>query len=40
MLAADGCEQISITAENSHKTVRGASGFLRVLSVAADREKP
>lgn len=40
ILAADGCEKISVTAENSRQAVKAASDLLRALGVTPDREEP
>ena len=39
-LAADGCEKISVTAENSGRAIGAASDLLRAVSVTPDREEP
>ena len=38
-LAADGCEKISVTAENSGRAVGAASDLLRAVSVIPGREE-
>ncbi len=40
ILAADGCEKISVTAENSGRAVKAASGLLRAVGVTPGREEP
>jgi hypothetical protein len=39
-LAADGCEKICVTAENSSRAIRAASDLLRAVSVTPGREEP
>ena len=40
LLAADGCEKISVTGENSGQAVGAASDLLRALGVTPGREEP
>ena len=40
LLAADGCEKISVTAENSGQAVKAASDHLRALGLIPGREEP
>ena len=40
ILAADGCERISVTTENSGQAIEAASDTLHALGVTPDREEP
>jgi hypothetical protein len=40
ILAADDCEKISVTAENSGRAVEAASDLLRAVGVTPGREEP
>jgi hypothetical protein len=40
ILAADGYEEISVTAENSRQALKAASDLLCALGVTPDREEP
>jgi len=40
ILAADGCEKISVTPENSRQAVQAASDLLLALGVTPGREEP
>jgi hypothetical protein len=40
ILAADGCEKISVTTENSGRAVEAGSDLLLALGVTPDREEP
>ena len=40
ILAADGCETISVTTENSGRAVKAASDLLRALGVIPGRKEP
>lgn len=40
ILAADGCEKLSVTTENSGRAVEAASDLFRALGVIPGREEP